>query len=327
MDAARQRFKTSTVLPGNGLVPWRLATSGPLAYRVEQPPSRDYYFQYGWVLPGVLSPSINPRRHYYFGAQYKEDARELFAFWNAARSRHVELVLLSEGSIERDRVRAPLGAYRWEGRDGARLMLVQHGSYQCVDECDQPLLAAGVVRLYRGIHKSKVFRPCPMLEDSSALERARVWEIYLGVQAKVLSDSVLSFNSAHDRVRRCETAHIHDGSWLTDCLAREAGLPIDGTASSLWRRAHESYSLVRWVAENKFGPSYIVSEMAADNVRLTTFFAGENEVRVVDPRLVKIVDARGCRVENCDARGVESNSEAHAPSPMFGERPCFLYTS
>jgi hypothetical protein len=51
------------------------------------------------------------------------------------------------------------------------------------------------------------------------------------------------------------------------------------------------------VAENKFGPSYIVSETPADNIRLTTFFAGENEVRVVDPRLVKVVDARGCRVE------------------------------
>ena len=212
MVAARKRFQTSTVLPGNGLVPW-LATKGPLAYRVEQPPSRDYYFQYGWVLPGVLNPGINPRR------------------------------------------------------------------------------------LYRGIQKSKVFRPPLMPEDSSAVERARIWEIYLGVQAKVLSDSVLSFNSAHDRVRRCETGHIRDGSWLTDCLAREAGLPIDGAASSLWRSAHESYSLVRWVAENKFGPSYIVSETAADNVRLTTFFAGENEVRVVDPRLVKIVDARGCRVE------------------------------
>jgi hypothetical protein len=117
------------------------------------------------------------------------------------------------------------------------------------------------------------------------------------VQAKVLSDSVLSFNSAHDRVKRCETAHIRDGTRVTDWLAREAGLPIDGMAASLWRGAHESYSLARWVAENKFGPSYIVSDTPADNIRLTTFFAGEHEVRVVDPRLVKVVDARGCRVE------------------------------
>jgi hypothetical protein len=98
-------------------------------------------------------------------------------------------------------------------------------------------------------------------------------------------------------VKRCETAHIRDGSWVTDWLAREVGLPIDGMAASLWRGAHESYSLARWAAENKFGPSYIVSETPADNIRLTTFFAGENEVRVVDPRLVKVVDARGCRVE------------------------------
>jgi hypothetical protein len=143
-----------------------------------------------------------------------------------------------------------------------------------------------------------VFRRRPPTGSSLSSE-APFWASYLRVQGQVLSDSVLSFNSAHDRVKRCETSHIRDGTWLTDELAHQGGLRISvvgSPAARLWQWAHVSYSLERSVAEYKFGPSYVVCETPADNVRLTTFFAGENEVRAVDPRRVQVVDAIGCRV-------------------------------
>jgi hypothetical protein len=33
------------------------------------------------------------------------------------------------------------------------------------------------------------------------------------------------------------------------------------------------------------------------NIRLTTFFAGESEMRIIDPSRVSVVDAVGCQVE------------------------------
>jgi hypothetical protein len=36
---------------------------GPLSYSHENPPPSDYYFQYGWVVPGIFSGATNKRRH------------------------------------------------------------------------------------------------------------------------------------------------------------------------------------------------------------------------------------------------------------------------
>jgi hypothetical protein len=110
---------------------------------------------------------------------------------------------------------------------------------------------------------------------------------------------VSSFNSIHDRTKRCETEHIRDRSWLTDGVARQHGLDIDeaGFAKALWDSAHQSFALARWVAEHKFGPNYVVAKTPLGNIRLTTFFAGEHEVRVIDPRRVTILEEHGCRVK------------------------------
>ena len=50
----RETRSTSTIAGDGRLVPW-LAAEGRLAYRPEQPPERDYYFQYGWVLPEIFA--------------------------------------------------------------------------------------------------------------------------------------------------------------------------------------------------------------------------------------------------------------------------------
>jgi hypothetical protein len=72
-----------------------------------------------------------------------------------------------------------------------------------------------------------------------------------------------------------------------------------------WRRylavqAHvlSDATLSCWVAEHKFGPNYVVCKTPLTNIRMTTFFAGEHEARIVDPRCVEVVEAHGCAVEH-----------------------------
>jgi len=86
---------------------------------------------------------------------------------------------------------------------------------------------------------------------------------------------------------------------MTDDIARQYGLDIDGKgfAKVLWDSAHQSFALARWVAKNKFGPHYVVAKTPLDNVRVTTFFAGEHEARVIDPSRVAILEEHGCRVK------------------------------
>jgi len=101
-------------------VPW-LAAAGPLVYCPELPPARDYFFQYTWVLPNLFAAETNRRRHYFFGAPHKRDARELFAFWHHAATSPVRSVATSLGRIAGDAIAAPLAVYDWpspRGRPG-----------------------------------------------------------------------------------------------------------------------------------------------------------------------------------------------------------------
>lgn len=174
-------------------------------------------------------------------------------------------------------------------------VLIVHGSYQFVRDDDQPLIDSGQLMLYRGVHRSPDYR-CFAPHSLGEAEH-RAWRIFSRVQAHVLSDSTRSFNSAHDRTTRCETMHVRDRSWMTDAIAREHGLDVesDPFGVALWTAAHQSYSLERSVAENKFGPHYVACKTPLGNARITTFFAGEREARIIDPRKVEIVEAYGCR--------------------------------
>jgi len=51
------------------------------------------------------------------------------------------------------------------------------------------------------------------------------------------------------------------------------------------------------MAELKFGPHYVAFRTPLSNIRITTFFAGEAEARIVDPTRMAPVDAVGCSVE------------------------------
>ncbi len=95
-----------------------------------------------------------------------------------------------------------------------------------------------------------------------------------------------------------ETGHINDDTWMTNQLATERGLDVerDPWTRALWNAAHQSLALRRWVSENKFGPHRVVCRTPLTNIRITSFFAGEHEVRVLDPSRVELLAAIGCEV-------------------------------
>jgi hypothetical protein len=167
---AKPKNSTSTVTPDDRLVPW-LAAEGPLAYTPEAPPARDSSFQYGWVLPQVFQPGL--RRHLYFGAYDREEAQDLFAFWENARRGSADRVALHYGRLANDSVEAPIAVYRHSTRRGENhYLIIQHGSYQCVPVEEQPELEAGYVHLHRGIGEAKVFHFPARLPGGSDLRES-----------------------------------------------------------------------------------------------------------------------------------------------------------
>jgi len=178
-------------------------------------------------------------------------------------------------------------------------VLIQHGSYQWISSEDKPLIEAGEVMLYRGIGQASVFRQLRFRPDELSSANREVWRKYLALQAEMLSDSTLSFNTIHDRIKRCETGGLRDGTWLADKLTADAGLDIQATgfAKQFWESAQQSYSLDPIVGERKFGPHYAAIRTALSNIRITTFFAGESEVKIVDPSRIHEVKPFGCEVQ------------------------------
>jgi len=296
------RLSTSTVVDSNGLVPW-LAAAGPLAYTPAKPPPRDYFFQYTWVLPGIFSPEVNLRRHRYFGSPLKDNARFLFDFWTDARREPGAAAPLYDkpGRVSKDELHTPLAAYH-HIRKPIRIagaVLMQHGSYQWVPAEDQPHLAEGEVLLYRGLGDAPVFRQLRFRSADLSAPNFEVWRRYIVLQADMLSDSVRSFNTIHDRIKRCETGGLLDGTWLADTLAQRAGLELEapGFAQDLWASAQQSYSLDPEIGSGKFGPRYVRVRTPLNNLRIITFFAGESEVRIVDPSRILDVQTFGCEVQ------------------------------
>jgi hypothetical protein len=150
------------------------------------------------------------------------------------------------------------------------------------------------------VERAPVFRRLWFEPGKLSADALEIWRTYLTLQAQMLSDSALSFNTIHDRTKRAETSHLRDGTWLSDELATQIGLAIHlpGFARKLWAAAHQSFSLERWVAKHKFGPHYVIFKTPLSNIRITTFFAGEAEARVIDPTLLNLVETVGCQVES-----------------------------
>ncbi|MFN7924902.1 MAG: hypothetical protein U0Q16_32695 [Bryobacteraceae bacterium] len=288
----RKRFSTSTVA-GDEFVPW-LAATGELAYSPESPPERDYFFQYSWVVPGVLVDAEHRRRHHWFGESRKDDRKVqlLFRFWNRARRGERDALYLANGTARPGAVTAPIAAYRHTGIDKyggneQRLIMLQHGSYYIGDPDGQPSIDRGEAVLYRGVKSAATYM---LYRLTTPDVRKRLLEIH----ARTLADSVDSFNAVHCNLRRCETGMFNDGSFVFDDHCREAGL--DPKNPEIRSILYSGYALEEWCAWRKFGPNYVKFRTPLTNLRITTFVCGETEVKVVDPNELHVTEAIGCTV-------------------------------
>jgi hypothetical protein len=285
----RPRLSTST-LAGDEFVPW-LASAGELAYSPHSPPERDYYFQYSWVIPGIFCPGTRLRRHFWFGAPWKDsrEVRLLFAFWNRARKGQVDALYVSNGRAALEDATAPLAVYRHSevypfARE--RLILMQHGSYLIADPESQAYLDRGEAVLYRGVQNAEIFL---LRRLTSADIRQRL----MSVHARTLADSVASFNAVHCNVSRTETGWFNDRSFMLGDLCREAGLEVQPPINPL---LYSGYALEEWCATRKFGPNYVKLRTPLSNIRITTFVCNETEVKIIDPNKLEVIEAGGCKI-------------------------------
>ncbi len=291
---AKKKFSTSTVL-NEEIVPW-LAATGPLSYCPQNPPDRDYYFQYSWVVPGVFAPGHNNREHYWFGEKFRADTEVelLFSFWNKAREGEYDELFLSNGRVADNDILAPIGVYRYQSQfsfEKDRLIFIQHGSYLIADVDILGEIEKGHVTLYRGIQKEEVFR---VYRLKSAETRSAI----LNIHSSTLTDSVTSFNTVHCNVCRSETEALNDRSRILGKLARKFG--IDPDDESIDSVLHSGYALEDWCGKNKFGPNYVKFRTPLTNVRITTFVCNETEVKVIDPNKLEVIEAVGCRVQEVE---------------------------
>ena len=82
-----------------------------------------------------------------------------------------------------------------------------------------------------------------------------------------------------------------------DCHAGTGlGTQSPGFARDLWHAAHQSYSLERVIRVVKFGPPGGRQDPSY-NIRITTFFAGESEAKIVNRSRFSEVQAVGGEVD------------------------------
>jgi hypothetical protein len=129
---------------------------------------------------------------------------------------------------------------------------------------------------------------------SRILERAR----FFCIAASAMPPCSANCDFAR-RISPSRTGRPGDGTWLAETLAQRAGLELEapGFAQNLWASAQQSYSLDPEIGAVKFGPRYARVRTPLNNLRITTFFAGESEVRIVDPSRILDVQAFGCEVK------------------------------
>jgi hypothetical protein len=208
-------------------------------------------------------------------------------------------VHVGDGKLSPERVTTPIAVYRHrvpDYRRGICYLLIQHASYLFVSRQDQPEMEDGMVYLFRGIQNARVFQ-YPRFDVKSLAEAERVaWRAYVKMQSTLLSDSALSFVSMHERINRCETGGLNSSSFVNAEAAASAGFNFgdSGFGQMLWRIHHQCFSLEQGIAERKFGPNFVMLKTPLANIRITTFFAGEAEAKVVDPTQVGFVKAMGC---------------------------------
>lgn len=297
-----KKFNTSTLLPNGEIVPW-LASKGELAYSVDNPPKKDYYFKYNFILPDILNNKVNKREHRYFGCRCNDyDVKVLLDFWNSDRLNNINRIYYSNGKKAEYSCTAPIAVYLYNS--GKYLskdiyILIQHGSYQMIKTEKQPYIKDGYVILYSGIGKKKIFKYLSFNENKLNNKAKKILRQFNDIQYDFLSDSVKSFKLSHHRIKRCETAGLNEDIDLfyNHAVKHEKKFMNYTIARKLWYYTDQCYSLHPDITKIKFGPNYAKCKTPINNIRITTFFAGEHEVKVLNPNKVEIIETKGCEIK------------------------------
>lgn len=162
--------------------------------------------------------------------------------------------------------------------------------------------------LFRGVGNKRKF--CWHDLEHLSPDAERILGRYLDAHQQAFLDSEVSFQVARARVCRCETGFLHcDLSWTE--VARELGFDQERGPLARWLRSVplQSFTLLRRMAERKFGPNYVKCATPINNVRITSFFAGECEVTIIDPRRVRIETRRlGISTFACEQTAVNNDA-------------------
>lgn len=301
-----KKFRTSTKLKDGTLSPW-LAASGPLSYTPENPPNSKYFFQYSWLMPSLFKD----KKHYYFGYPFASFSRWdnytdrtidfLISFWEHAKTDSSSPIVILNGKITARGFNAPIACYSYRERNKHvdSYIFIQHGSYLTVPTQKQPHVHEGKVLLYRGIGNREIFDFfTPNLTDVSPEVLDSLRRYWLAHEHS-FSDSETSFSVSHSRVNRCETGHLRtESDWTTISMSVGLDLVKCSFARKMSNFHLQSFTFDENIAKQKFGPNYVVCLSPIENIRLTTFFADEQEVFVINPTKLEIIASFGCKIKN-----------------------------
>ncbi len=284
-------YSTETVTP-MGLVPW-LAGSGPLSYSPENPPKNLDLFHYSNVFASIYSSS-QLKDHFFGGVGFgSRHGLQYLEFYEAVRKGTAKQIYFSFGKRTVDSFTAPLAVYEWN-YFSKRFVFIQHGSIFDVNANNHPEVYEGYLNLYRGIRHNDVFEYVDLGVLSE--RNQEVLEHYFELQEIAFSDSALSFSLAHRSVIRAETDLLNLREFdFYDFCAKSGFFKRGVLARTLREFSDMCFTLDRDQASKKFGPSYVKVRTPISNLRITSFFTGEKEVRLIDSRRMKILDSYSCK--------------------------------
>ena len=284
------KFNTSTITDENKISPW-LAAEGPLSYSPFSPPETDYYFLYNFIVPNIFSNGVNLRQHYWFGDTSGKDGfsvRLLQDFWTNARDGKITPIFVNNAPSDLSHFEAPIAIFNIPKKRyiDSHYLFIQHGSYLKIPIKQQPLLESGFVLVHRGIGSANKFNIHPFPQDKHIIDQ------YRRILLDFFSDSVRSFNLAHGSTHRCETSHLRSGSIFWGLPQAEES---NDQLISILRTNNQCYTLNKDFAKYKFGPSYVTFKTPVTNIRISTYFAGEDEVKIISPDKLIPIKATRCK--------------------------------
>lgn len=289
------QYDTNTRLPDGRIVPW-LAAKGPLSFTPENPPTDLSLHDYGRIMPGLFTKEAK----YLWGiSEHDGGVETLKYFWQCAADNNLERVHVLYGEKENPFFKAPMAVYKNKTSD--MYMLMQNGVYQFVRGGDHPRIAEGFVRIHCGIGTNSTYVHKMLWSRDQSLSQLsdqdrQIIRAFFKIHEVNSSDSILNFIAGHQAIVRPNTAHIQvTGGKQQKVRANQS---VQRKAEELYRRisTENCFSLNPRISQQKFGPNYGVLDTPLSNIRLTSWFAGESEVRLINPIFARVVSTQGCDV-------------------------------